>query len=161
MNLSGLTLSDGKLSKVVHDVLDRLPISSQQLCFEITETAAIRHLPKTKALIAELRDLGCRFALDDFGTGLSSFNYLKELQVDFLKIDGSFIRDIDQDDRNRVLVSAIHEVSKCLGITTVAECAENARTLERLRELGIEFAQGYAIGHPKPLTDVFSSASVQ
>ena len=123
------------------------------MCFEITETAAISNLSAASEFMHELRKLGCRFALDDFGSGLSSFGYLKNLPVDYLKIDGTFVRDMHTDDVNHAMVSAIQQLGNILGIETIAEFVENDSIVEMLSELGVDYAQGYAIAMPKPLEE--------
>ena len=153
INLSGISLNDAGLADFIKRLLLSSPIAPQNLCFEITETAAIRSLSKTKSLIGELKDIGCRFALDDFGSGLSSFSYLKQLPVDFLKIDGSFIRDMLDDERSRTMVEAIHHVARSLTLRTVAECVETDDVTRMLRKIGIDFVQGFAVGRPEPLLD--------
>ena len=153
INLSGLSLNEGGLVGLIKRLLRATSIQPENVCFEITETAAIHSLSKTKALIGELKKIGCRFALDDFGSGLSSFNYLKQLPVDYLKIDGSFIRDIETDERNRTMVEAIHQVARSLNLKTVAECVETERDVACLRAIGIDFIQGFAIGKPAPLAN--------
>lgn len=157
INLSGLTLDEDTLLDFVQDTLKTFSIAPHQLCFEITETAAIRQLKRTQVLMANLQGIGCKFALDDFGSGLSSFRYLKQLPVDYIKIDGTFICDLENDQRNRGMVAAIIQVGKILGIKTVAECAESEQILCTLRELGVDFAQGNAIGEPQHVTGVFKS----
>ena len=161
VNLSGVTLSDDALFEFVHHILHEQDdgIPAHQLCFEITETAAIRDLIKTETFIRDLKAAGCKFALDDFGTGLSSLNYLKRLPVDYLKIDRGFIRDICHDEGSRAMVAAVHQMAKALGIETVAEGVENCETLSVLKDLGITFAQGFEIGVPKPL-DTFVNGYV-
>ncbi len=151
INLSGVTLSDETSLDFIRQALTSSNISPDRISFEITETAAVRNVIKTQTFMQELRDWGCSFALDDFGSGVSSLNYLKRLPVDFLKIDGSFIRDITKDHGSRVMVKAIHRMAEELGIQTVAEGVENQSTLEALRDLGIDHVQGFAIGAPSPL----------
>lgn len=151
INLSGVTLSDETSLDFIRQTLTSSNVSPERISFEITETAAVRNVMKTRAFMQELRDWGCSFALDDFGSGVSSLNYLKRLPVDYLKIDGSFIRDIQKDRGSRVMVKAIHSMARDLGIQTVAEGVENQSTLDTLRDLGIDHVQGFAIGLPSPL----------
>ncbi|MEK6662258.1 MAG: EAL domain-containing protein [Pseudomonadota bacterium] len=149
LNLSGQTLGSTEfLSFVKHAILTS-GIDASRLCFEITETAAIANLGKAASFIAELKAMGCRFALDDFGSGLSSFAYLKALPVEYLKIDGTFIKDMMRDTNDLAMVTAINQVGHMVGIQTIAECVENAATLEKLREIGVDFAQGYYLHQPE------------
>jgi EAL domain-containing protein (putative c-di-GMP-specific phosphodiesterase class I) len=152
INLSGNSLNDDSLLPWIHQQLKHYGVSPERICFEVTETAAIRNLNQAKQLIKELKSRGCRFALDDFGSGLSSFAYIKYLPVDYLKIDGSFVADLEQDPTANAMISAINEMGHVLGIKTVAEHVETAATLEIMREIGVDFVQGYALGRPKPLT---------
>lgn len=146
INLSGMSLGDeGMLGHIIGQ-LEENGVDPTQLCFEITETAVIANMPRAQEFITSLRALGCRFSLDDFGSGLSSFGYLRTLPVDYLKIDGVFIRDIARNAINRALVKAINEVGHVMGIRTVAEFVEDPPTLDTVRELGIDYAQGYAVG---------------
>jgi EAL domain-containing protein (putative c-di-GMP-specific phosphodiesterase class I) len=121
------------------------------VCFEITETAAITNLQKATALIDQLRALGCRFSLDDFGTGMSSFGYLKNLHVDYLKIDGSFIQDIVHSAPDRAIVQSINQVAHATGKYTIAEFADDSAIVECLVDIGVDHVQGYGIGFPEPL----------
>ena len=120
------------------------------MCFEITETAAISNLAHAARFIRRFRDLGCRFALDDFGSGLSSFGYLKALPVDYVKIDGSFVRGMVNDRIDRAVVDTIRRLAQAAGARTIAECVESPAILARVRELGIDFGQGYIIHSPEP-----------
>jgi diguanylate cyclase (GGDEF)-like protein/PAS domain S-box-containing protein len=151
VNLSGMSLGDEGMLEHIVAAFQQHSVDPAQLCFEITETAVIGNLPRAQEFIARLRTLGCRFSLDDFGSGLSSFAYLRTLQVDYLKIDGVFIRDIARNDVNRALVKAINEVGHVMGIRTVAEYVEDRVTLDAVRLLGIDFAQGHAIGKAQQL----------
>jgi diguanylate cyclase (GGDEF)-like protein/PAS domain S-box-containing protein len=148
INLSGASLNDASLTEFVRETQAVTGMPWSRICFEITETVAIRNLHLATALVNELRNLGCKFALDDFGSGLSSFSYLKSLPIDYLKIDGSFIMDIVSDPVDRAMVEAIREVSHIMGVKTVAEWVENAETAEVLRKIGIDYAQGYYFGRP-------------
>ncbi|WP_036171346.1 EAL domain-containing protein [Massilia sp. 9096] len=151
VNLSGMSLGDeGMLAHIVAQ-FDENGVDPTQLCFEITETAVIANMPRAQEFIAALRALGCCFSLDDFGSGLSSFAYLRTLPVDYLKIDGVFIRGIAHNDINRALVKAINEVGHVMGIRTIAEYVEDPPTLDAVRALGIDYAQGYAVGDIRQL----------
>jgi EAL domain-containing protein (putative c-di-GMP-specific phosphodiesterase class I) len=152
INLSGSSLGDPSLHDYILEQFVDHEIAPEQICFEITETAAIADLPTAHRLMTSLQALGCRFSLDDFGSGLSSFAYLKALPVDYLKIDGVFIRDIATNPINRAMVKAINEVGHLMGILTVAEYVEDEATLAVVRELGIDYAQGYAVGGLRALT---------
>ncbi|TQK05411.1 EAL domain-containing protein [Herbaspirillum sp. SJZ107] len=152
VNLSGSSLGDDGMLAHIQSEIAAHGIDPGQLCFEITETAVIANLPKAQEFIASLRALGCHFSLDDFGSGLSSFAYLRTLPVDYLKIDGLFIRGIAGNDINRALVKAINEVGHVMGIRTVAEYVEDTETLAAVRALGIDYAQGYAVGQLRQLS---------
>ncbi|USX26976.1 EAL domain-containing protein [Oxalobacteraceae bacterium OTU3CINTB1] len=151
INLSGTSLGDEGLHDYILAQFAEHNVDPGQICFEITETAVIANLVKAQDFMSRLKALGCRFALDDFGSGLSSFAYLKALPVDFLKIDGVFIRDIANNSINRAMVKAINEVGHVMGICTVAEYVEDDDTLAVVRELGVDYAQGYAVGQLRPL----------
>lgn len=151
INLSGNSLNDDKLLPFIKDELASSEVDPQYVCFEITETAAINNLTQASHLIKELKTIGCCFALDDFGSGLSSFTYLKNLPVDYLKIDGSFVTDMSNDTIDYAMVEAINQMGHVMGIGTIAECAESEEVVEQLRKLGVDFAQGYAMGSPMPM----------
>lgn len=148
VNLSIHAFQDPQLLTVVRDRLARTGVSAQRVTFEITETAAVANYDQTRNMVNELRAIGCRFALDDFGTGFSSFNYLKQFPVDFLKIDGSFINNLLNDPIDQRLVKSMIEVGRALDKRIVAEFVENAETLALLREYGVDRAQGNHIGTP-------------
>ena len=152
VNLSGMSLADTGLQDYITDQFVQYAIAPEQICFEITETAVIANLPKAQIFMRQLKAMGCSFSLDDFGSGFSSFGYLKALPVDYLKIDGVFVRDIATNTINRAMVKAINEVGHVMGLKTVAEYVEDATTLAVIRELGVDYAQGYAVGKLRPLT---------
>ncbi|MFO7306895.1 MAG: EAL domain-containing protein [Gammaproteobacteria bacterium] len=149
INLSGQSLGDDKFLPFVIDHFHRSGIDASKICFEITETAAIASFSQANRFIHALKELGCRFALDDFGTGLSSFGYLKHFPVDFLKIDGSFVKGILRDPIDREMVRSINEIGHLTGKQTIAEFAENAEIIEMLRSLGVDYAQGYGVATPQ------------
>lgn len=148
INLSGQTLSDEIFLDFVLDRIEENNISPGSLCFEITETAVMGNISSAMAFILELRGIGCRFALDDFGSGMSSFSYLKNLPVDYIKIDGSFIVNLVSDAKDRSVVKAINEIGQVMNMQTIAECVEDAQTLNILKTLKINYAQGFAISRP-------------
>ncbi len=152
VNLSGVSINDGSFTDFVRQLLTRFKLPRGLLCFEVTETTAISNLTKAAQLMRDLKAMGCRFALDDFGIGMSSFAYLKYLPVDYLKIDGVFIRDMAADPMDHAIVEAINRIAHILGLKTVAEFVENEATLERLRALKVDYAQGYFIAKPEALT---------
>lgn len=153
INLSGVTLNDDTSLDFIRRSLTLSKLSPRQVSFEITETAAVRNIAKTRRFMDELRGWGCRFALDDFGSGVSSLTYLKRLPVDFLKIDGSFVCDVTKDKNSQAMVKAIGQMARDLGIETIAEGVEHASTLNVLESLGIHYAQGFAVGRPAPLAE--------
>ncbi|HJU99360.1 MAG TPA: EAL domain-containing protein [Burkholderiaceae bacterium] len=152
INLSGTSLGDDVLHDYIVSQFSHYDVAPEQICFEITETAAIANLPVAQDFMRKLKELGCAFSLDDFGSGLSSFAYLKALPVDFLKIDGVFVRDLATNAINRAMVKAINEVGHVMGIRTVAEYVEDEAILDQVRAIGVDYAQGYAVGRLRPLT---------
>jgi len=151
INLSGLSISSSTFLEYIEDLFQQFHVPPAAVCFEITETAAIANLSAATRFMGELQRLGCRFALDDFGSGLSSFAYLKTLPVDFLKIDGHFVRDMLNDKVDRAMISAINDVGHTMNLLTIAEYVESRELLEELDRLDVDFAQGYAISKPQPL----------
>jgi len=154
INLSAHSLGDDEFLAFVTEKFHETRIPPHQVCFEITETAAIANLTSASRFIKALKELGCRFALDDFGSGLSSFAYLKTLPVDFLKIDGMFVKDIVEDPIDQAMVRSINEIGQVMGKQTIAEFVESEAILDKLREIGVDYAQGYGIGRPQPIENI-------
>jgi diguanylate cyclase (GGDEF)-like protein/PAS domain S-box-containing protein len=151
INISGQSLSKKESVNFIVKKIKDSNINPELLCFEITETAAISHLETAIYFMTVLKKLGCSFALDDFGSGLSSFSYLTSLPVDYLKIDGSFVVDIDKDPMHYAMVKSINEVGHVMGIKTIAEYTASTHIIECLRKIGVDHAQGYAVAKPIPL----------
>jgi diguanylate cyclase (GGDEF)-like protein/PAS domain S-box-containing protein len=154
VNLSGSSLGTPGFIETIHQMIRESTIPAGSLTFEITETAAIANLDESVRRMKMLRELGCRFSLDDFGSGLSSYAYLKNLPVDFVKIDGTFIRRLEQEPLNRAIVQSINDIGHQMGLQTVAEHAETEGAIDLLRKLGVDLAQGYGVGRARPLTDL-------
>jgi EAL domain-containing protein (putative c-di-GMP-specific phosphodiesterase class I) len=155
INLSGATFSDDDFIEYVRRQFEIHRVPPELICFEITETSAIADLPRAKRFIQALKKLGCRFSLDDFGTGMSSFSYLKHLPVDFIKIDGSFVTEMLNSKIDRAMVEMIVHIAKVMGKCTIAEFVESDEIFEALREIGVDYAQGYAIGKPSSFEAMF------
>jgi diguanylate cyclase (GGDEF)-like protein/PAS domain S-box-containing protein len=151
VNLSGVSINDASFIDFLRQLLTRFELPRGLLCFEVTETTAISNLNKAANLMHELKGMGCRFALDDFGIGMSSFAYLKYLPVDYIKIDGVFVRDMADDPMDQAIVEAINRIAHILGMKTVAEFVEDANILEWLRVIGVDYAQGYFVAKPEAL----------
>ncbi len=151
INLSGDTLGDKSFPAFVRGELERFHVNPRSLCFEITETAAISDIASARSFIKEFKSIGCQFSLDDFGSGMSSFGYLRNLPVDYLKIDGSFIRNICRDSIDLAMVESINHIGHIMGKQTIAEFVEDDPTIALLRKIGVDCAQGYGIGEPKPM----------
>lgn len=148
INLSGASLEDAPLLELLKSQLGQHDIPPQSLVFEITETAAISNLEQATHFIRELKHLGCKFALDDFGSGMSSFGYLKNLPVDFLKIDGNFIKDIVSDSATYAIVESINHVGHVMNLETIAEYVEDQDIRDKLVTIGVDYVQGYGVAHP-------------
>jgi len=156
INLSGQSLGNKAILQFILEQINEGGIPPEKLCFEVTETAAISDLAQATNFITLLKDCGCMFALDDFGSGFSSFSYLKKLPVDFLKIDGSFVRDICTNSIDLAMVRSINDIGHVMGKKTIAEFVEDRGVLEVLRDIGVDYAQGFEIGRPTPLAQFFS-----
>lgn len=153
VNLHGQTLDDPNFLPFVLDEIRSTGIKPSMLCFEITERMAISNLELAKKFITTLKELGCSFSLDDFGTGVSSFGYLKELPVDYLKIDGSFIKDILTDEVGRAMVQSVSQIGQLMDVQVIAEYVENNEIIRMLRGFGVDFGQGYGISKPRPIEE--------
>ncbi len=151
INLSGTSLSDAGLLEYIHTQLKLYQLLPHTICFEITETAAITDFTNAIHFIHKIKEHGCRFALDDFGSGMSSFSYLKRIPVDFIKIDGSFVKNMRTDRMDYAIIKAIAEIAHVGGIKTIAEFAQDEESIIALREIGVDYAQGHGIDLPKPI----------
>lgn len=154
INLSGQSLVDPALVNFIRDNIERKHIPPAFVSFEVTETAAILSLDRAAAVIQGIKALGCQFALDDFGTGMSSYGYLKKLPVDYIKIDGSFVRNILSNSHDQAIVKSINEIAHFMGKETIAEYVENREILEYLHESGIDYVQGFALEKPVYLDEI-------
>ncbi len=161
VNLSGTSLNNRGFLDYILDRFTQYDVPPHDICFEITETAAINNLSSVVHLIARLKNLGCRFSLDDFGSGLSSFAYLKTLPVDYLKIDGHFITNLATDHVDQSMVKAICEVGHTMGLKTVAERVEDGAVMGKLAGLGVDYAQGYHIARPRPISEFVLAGRVK
>jgi diguanylate cyclase (GGDEF)-like protein len=151
LNLSGASINDDQFLDFLEEQLALYQLPTHNLCFEITETVAIANLSKASKLIAHLKELGCYIALDDFGSGMSSFGYLKSIPCDYLKIDGHFVKDIMDDPIDEAMVDCINRMGQLIGVKTIAEFVENEMILQKLANLGVNYAQGYGISRPEIL----------
>ena len=161
INLSGPTLSDPEFLEWLLSAMAKYRIDGASLVFEITEAAAAANLQQVQEFIRRLTTHGVRFALDDFGTGVSSLAYLKNLDINTIKLDGSYVRDVLTNPRSQALVRAIVQLAEAMGITTVAEYVESNSVRDRLAALGIQFGQGFALGRPGPLDDVLAAVAAR
>ena len=157
INLSAASLTDPATLELIVKWLKQYQLRAESICFEITETAAIANFDAAMQFMATLKYLGCRFSLDDFGSGLSSFAYLKNMPVSYLKIDGLFIKDIADDKVDFAMVKSINEIGQVMGVQTIAEFVENESIRSKIEEIGINYAQGYNIGEPFELTQLIKS----
>ena len=158
INLSGSSLNDDKLLHFIETLFENYPVPPERICFELTETAAVANLTKTADLVRHLQRLGCTFSIDDFGTGFSSYEYLERLPVDFVKIDGSFVKEIERSPSDLAMVKSINEIAHLLGRKTIAEYVETLSIREVLGELGVDYVQGYGVEHPRPLSECLQAS---
>ncbi len=158
VNLSGLSINDESFIPFILEQIALLEISTDYITFEITETAGIESLSSAAEFINTIKKTGCRFSLDDFGTGMSTYSYLKNLPVDFIKIDGSFIRDLETNNSDKAVVRSITEIGHFMGKKIIAECVEKESTIDLLRGMGVDYVQGYAIARPKPLKNLLTES---
>ncbi|MDX1443778.1 MAG: EAL domain-containing protein, partial [Gammaproteobacteria bacterium] len=154
INLSGLTFSERGFADEVLTLLKQYNLGGDQICFEITETATITNMAAARELIGTLQAMGCRFALDDFGMGFASFAYLNSFPVDCVKIDGTFVRDMDTNHVHRAMVRSINDIAHAMGKETVAEFVENEKVWQMLSELGVDYGQGFGVGRPQALGEM-------
>lgn len=161
VNLSANSLVDQTFCNHIIELLQEYKIPERSICFEITETAAIKNIDQAKNVMNMLRETHCLFALDDFGSGMSSFTYLKNLPVDFLKIDGSIVTNIDVDTTSRAMVAAINQIGRVMNIHTIAEHVENEPTIARLKAIGVDYAQGYHLGNPVPIETISNCSCIR
>ena len=161
VNLSAQSLIDRRFMSFVFDALETSPVPAEKICFEISESAAIANLTDATRLMATLGRLGCRFALDDFGSGHSSFAYLRTLPVDYLKIDGTYIKGIVDDPLDFAIVRSINDIGQVLNMHTIAEYVESEQVAAKLREIGIDYFQGNLIGEPRPMDELARDPGVR
>jgi EAL domain-containing protein (putative c-di-GMP-specific phosphodiesterase class I) len=151
---------DAEILGFISGELARHRIPADRLGFELTETAAVTHMLAASQQLAAIRAIGCSIGLDDFGSGMSSFGYLRRLPIDYVKIDGSFVFDMDTDAVDRAMVASIHQIVRVMGLRTVAERVESDDVLAVLREIGVDYAQGYGIARPAPLAVVLQGGGL-
>ena len=161
INLSGQSMNEPNLGDLITSLVNQYKISPKIICFEVTETVAVNNLKDAKQIMGTLREQGFQFALDDFGSGLSSFAYLKSLPVDYLKIDGAFIKGIVDDPFTEAIVKAINQVSQVRGLETIAEFVENQEIISCIKDIGINYAQGYGISTPIPLSEQLNNLRLE
>jgi EAL domain-containing protein (putative c-di-GMP-specific phosphodiesterase class I) len=154
INLSALSLSDESFHDYLDEAVAGAPLPAERLCFEITETAAIENLPRARQLLARLGRRGCVFALDDFGSGMASYGYLKDLDVEYLKISGTFVTDMVSDRLDRAMVESIHQIGHLMGLQTVGERVSSEAIRDLLVDIGVDYAQGNWISPPRPLEEL-------
>jgi len=155
VNISGRSVTDTELPNFIERELDAASVDPSDLIIELTETAAIANMDQARKFVARLHDIGCRFALDDFGAGFGSFYYLKHLPLDYLKIDGEFVRDLPASATDQMILQSIVQMAQGLGKQTIAEFVGNEESIAFLREHGVDYAQGYHVGPPRPVSTMW------
>lgn len=158
VNLSGQTLSDPDSLQEIQDILDNSGVQPEKLIFEVTETMAVLDPEQTRQFLSRIRERGCRTALDDFGTGYANYSYLRQMPFDYLKIDGSFIRELLKNESDQALVKSMCDVARGLGISSIAEFVHDEAMFPLLTSLGVDYAQGYAVCEPMLLANLFEEA---
>jgi EAL domain-containing protein (putative c-di-GMP-specific phosphodiesterase class I) len=153
INLSGTSLNSESIVAFIQTELEKTSLNADQVCFEITETAAITNITAAASMMNDLKKLGFNFALDDFGKGVSSYSYLNNLPVDYLKIDGEYVREINSNPVSYEIIRSVNEIAHLLGMETIAEYVENDAILATLKTIGIDYVQGFNFGLPQPLED--------
>ena len=159
INLSGHSVTDDSFLDYLLEQISEFGVGTSKLCFEITETGTISNLVKAADFVRTFRNIGCKFSIDDFGTGLASHNYLRELPVDYVKIDGTFITNIHSNRNDYAMARSINDLAHFLGQETIAESVENDAVVSTLREIGVDYLQGWGVGRPKLLSDVTAELS--
>jgi EAL domain-containing protein (putative c-di-GMP-specific phosphodiesterase class I) len=154
INLSGTSVTDDAFMEYLLEQISEFGVGTNRLCFEITETGTISNLIKAADFVRTFRNIGCKFSIDDFGTGLASHNYLRELPVDYVKIDGTFITEINENRNDYAMARSINDLAHFLGQETIAESVENDAIINSLREIGVDYLQGWGVGQPKILAEV-------
>jgi diguanylate cyclase (GGDEF)-like protein len=154
INLSGSSITNDSFMDYMFEQISEFGVGTSKLCFEITETGAISNLVKAADFVRAFKNIGCKFSIDDFGTGLASHNYLRELPVDYVKIDGTFIKEIDKNRTDYAMTRSINDLAHFLGQKTIAESVENTQIIEKLTEIGVDYLQGWGVGKPKLLQDI-------
>jgi EAL domain-containing protein (putative c-di-GMP-specific phosphodiesterase class I) len=157
VNVSGGSVGDAALLAAIRDGLERTGVDPASLTFEVTETAAVANVPRARHFAEQLSELGCRFALDDFGAGFGSFYYLKHLPFDVVKLDGEFVRECTNAPTDQLIIRAIVEIARGLGKETIAECAEHQETVDYLRAAGVDYGQGFHLGRPVAVEELFEA----
>ncbi len=154
INLSGNSVTDDGFMEFLFEAISEYGIGTSKICFEITETGTINNMVKATDFVNQFKNIGCKFSIDDFGTGLASHSYLRDLPVDYVKIDGTFIKNIPDNNKDFAMAKSINDLSHFLGMETIAEFAENDEVIEKLREIGCDYIQGWGVGRPAPLTSL-------